>query len=106
MRSPPHGQNEREQQAIQVGPVHNPTGLDVEATTFAILKGCFHAHAPGICLDLSTPSSLITDKQPWIFTSWIPHEADVCIQRLFLPHTCCAIPARAWLEHDLLKALP
>ena len=61
MRDPPHGQKEREQQAIQVGPVHNPTGFDVPPTTFALLKGCFHAHAPGICLNLSTPSALITD---------------------------------------------
>jgi len=77
MRDPPHGQKEREQQAIQMGPVHNPTGFDVPTTAFAILKRCFHAHAPRICLNLSTPSSLITDEEPWLLTAWVPDKTDV-----------------------------
>src|SRR5204862_6017453 len=84
----------------------DPTGFDVEAATFAILKGRFHAHAPSIDLHLSTSGTLITDEQPWFLTARIPDKTDVCIQRLFLPHTCFAIPAIAWFEHDLVKALP
>jgi len=60
MRDPPHGQKQRQQQAAQVRPVHNPTGFDIPAATFAILKRRFHAQAPRIELDLSTfwsPSS-------------------------------------------------
>src|SRR5712691_7283465 len=106
MRDPPHGQKQHEQQAIQVCSVHNPTGFDVPASAFAILKRRFHTHAPGIFLNLSAPSSLITDEEPRLLTAWVPNQADIGVQRLLLPHTCFAIPAIAWLEHDLAKALP
>ena len=106
MRGPPDGQKEREQQAIQVGPVHNPTGFDLPAAAFAILKPRFHAHAPRIFLNLSAPSSLITDEQPSFLTAFVPDQAHKSFESLLLPDTCFAIPARARLEHNLLKALP
>ena len=86
--------------------IHNPAGFDVEAATFAILKGRFHTHAPGIDLHLSASGTLITDEQPWFLTAWVPDQADIRVQRFLLPDSGCAIPARAWLEHDVVKALP
>ena len=59
MRNPPHGEKQCQQQAIQVCAIGDPTGFDVPSTTFAILKRRFHAHAPGISLDLSASCSLI-----------------------------------------------
>src|SRR6266566_4219390 len=87
-------------------PIHDPTGFDVEATTFAILKRRFHAHAPGIDLNLSAPGSLIADEQPRFLTAWVPHQAHIRFQRLLLPDPGLAIPAIAWLEHDLAQAFP
>src|SRR5712691_11192620 len=106
MRDPPHGQKECQQQAIQVRPVHNPTGFNIPATAFAILTRRFHTHAPGIDLDLSASCSLITDEEPRLFTAWVPYQAHRRFQRLLLPDPGRAIPAIAWLEHDLTKALP
>src|SRR5512142_2642807 len=106
MRDPPHGQKESQEQAIQVRPVHNPTGFDIPAATFAILKRRFYAHAPGIELDLSASGTLIADEQPRFLTIWVPDKTDVRLQRLLLPDPGFAVPAIAWLEHDLLKALP
>ena len=85
MRRPPHGQKECQEQAIQVRPVHHPTGFDVPAATFALLKGRFHAHTPGIELDLSAPGTLIADEEPRFLTVWVPHQADVGVQRFLLP---------------------
>ena len=96
MRSPPDGQKQREQQVIQVGPVHNPTSFDVPAATFAILKRRFHTHTPGIDLHLSASGTLIADEQPRFLTAYVPHQADVGVQRLLLPDPGCAIPAIAW----------
>src|SRR5437660_3728721 len=106
MRGPPDGQKEREQQAIQMSRLLNPAGLDVPTAAFAVLKGGFHAHAPGIFLNLSTPSSLITDEQPRFLTAFVPHQAHVGFQHVLLPHAGLAIPAIAWLEDDLPKTLP
>ena len=78
----------------------------IPASAFALLKRRFHAHTPRIFLNLSTPSALITDEEPWLLTADVPHQAHIRLQRLFLPHTCFAIPAIAWLEHDLAKVLP
>jgi len=79
---------------------------DVEATAFALLKGRFHTHAPGIDLHLSASCSLIADKEPRLLTVWIPHQADVRVQRFLLPDPGPAIPAIAALEHEVVKALP
>ena len=84
----------------------NPTGFDVEAATFAILKRRFHTHAPSVDLDLSVSCTLIADEQPWLLTLRVPHQADVGVQRLFLPDPGPAIPAITSLKHDLTKALP
>jgi hypothetical protein len=106
MRDPLHCQKQREQQAIQMRSILNPTGFDVPAITFAILKGRFHTHTLGIDLHLSASGILIVDEQPRLLTAWVPHEADVRVQRLLLPDPGFALPARAWFEHDVLKALP
>jgi hypothetical protein len=106
MRDPPHGQKECQQQAIQVRPVHNPTGFNIPATAFAILKRRFHTHAPGIDLHLSASGSLLADEQPRFLTAWVPDKTDVGVQRFLLPDPGCAIPAIATREHDLVKALP
>ena len=80
---------------------------DVEAATFAILKGRFHAHAPSIDLHLSASGSLIADEQPWFLTVWVPDKTDVCVQRFLLPDPGFAIPAIATrLPHDVVKAFP
>src|SRR5260370_38695754 len=71
-----------------------------------MLKRRFHAHAPGIALDLSAPGALIADKQPRLLTPLVPYETDEQLQRLFLPHLSLAIPAIARLEDDVFKALP
>ena len=92
MRGPPDGQKERQQQAIQVSPILNPTGLKIETTTFAVLEGRFYAHAPGIDLNLSAPGALIADKQPRLLTLLVPHETDVRFQGLLLPDPGFAIP--------------
>ena len=68
---------------------------DVEAATFAILEGRFHAHAPSIDLHLSASGSLIADEQPWFLTVWVPDKTDVCVQRFLLPDPGFAIPAIA-----------
>src|SRR6266567_877393 len=44
--------------------------------------------------------------QPRLLTADVPHKAHIGIEGFLLPHTCFAIPAIAWLEHDLAKALP
>src|SRR6266568_7430306 len=106
MRSPPDRHKEREQEAIEVSPILNPAGFDVEASAFAVLKGGFHAHAPSIFLHLSAPSSLIADEQPRLLTPFIPDQTDIGFQRLFLPHSGFAIPAIAWLEDDVLEPFP
>ena len=106
VRNPPHGQKECQQQAIQVRPVYNPTGFDVPSAAFAILEGRFHAHAPRIDLHLSPSCSLIADEQPRLLTVWVPDQADVGVQRFFLPDSGSSIPAIAALEHDVVKALP
>src|SRR6266566_1682241 len=106
MRCPPDRQKQCQQQPIQVRSILNPTGFDVEATTFVVLKGGLHPHAPGIFLDLSASGSLITDKNPGFLTSFVPHNAQRRFQRLLLPDFGWAIPAVAWLEHDLLETFP
>ena len=66
------------------------------------LPHAYARHRPAlVCI-----RTLIADEEPRFLTAWVPHEADVGFQRLFLPHTCCAIPAIASFEHDLVKALP
>jgi len=42
MADPPHGQKEREQQAIQPSPIGEETGLQIPATALAILEGRFN----------------------------------------------------------------
>src|SRR5712691_6833380 len=101
MRDPPHGQKECQQQAIQVRPVHNPTGFNIPATAFAILKRRFHTHAPGIDLDLSASRSPIPDEEPPLSTASVPYQAPRRFQRFLLPGPGRAITAIAWLEHDL-----
>ena len=72
MRDPPHGQKQCQQQTIQVLPIHDPTGFDVEAAAFAILERGFHTHTPRVELDLSVSCASITDQQPWLFILRVP----------------------------------
>ena len=76
MRNPPDRQKQCQEQAIQVRPIHDPTGFDLPATAFAILKGGFYVHAPAIHLDLSVSCSFIADEQPRFFIVRVPHQAD------------------------------
>ncbi|MGZ3629125.1 MAG: hypothetical protein ACXVDN_15870 [Ktedonobacteraceae bacterium] len=95
MRDPPHGQKQSQQQAVQVLPIHDPTGFDVPATTFAILERGLHTHTPGVELHLFVACTFIADQQPWFLIGWIPQQADEGLQRLFLPNLGTTIPAIA-----------
>ena len=70
-------------------------GFDVPTTAFAILKGGFHPHTPGIELHLSVTCSLIADEQPWFLVVFVPQQADTGLQCVFLPDRGPAIPAIA-----------
>src|SRR3989440_10293709 len=106
MADPPHGQKELQQQAIQMGAILDPTGFDVPASTFAILKSGFHPHAPSIFLDASRTGLFIADENPRLLIVLLPRDAHPGVQRLLLPHPGLAKPAIAWLEDELAKGLP
>src|SRR2546429_521686 len=75
MADPPHGQKEHQQQAIQMGAILDPTGFDVPASTFAILKSGFHPHAPSIFLDASRTGLFIADENPRLLIGLLPRDA-------------------------------
>src|SRR5437588_5201015 len=106
MRGPPHGQEQCQQQPIQVRSIGKPTGFDVEAAAFAVLKGRFYPHAPSVFLHLSASGSLITDEQPCFLTAFVPDQTHIRFQGLLLPDLGFAIPTVTWLEDEVFKALP
>src|SRR5205807_9076053 len=71
MTDQPDSQKEREQQAIQTRAIFDQGGLEIPAATLGILKGGFHAHAPGIVRHLLMAGCLIRNQEPGFLVTWL-----------------------------------
>src|SRR5947209_2200965 len=106
MDDPPHGDKQRQQQAIEPLTILNQARFQVPAATLTILKGGFHAHAPARLPNTPSPSRLIGDQEPRFFVPWFPDGTQVRLDGLVLPEQDASKPLLTWLADHLSARLP
>src|SRR5258708_4038639 len=92
MRDPPHGDKQCQQQAVEPLVIADQAGFQIPATTLAVLKGGFHAHAPAVLPYPSSPSRLIGDQEPGFFVARLPDGTQVGLDALLLPEPDASKP--------------
>src|SRR5947199_10639308 len=93
----PDIKKQREQHAIQSRTIFDQGGLEIPAATLGILKGGFHAHAPGIVRHLLMAGCLIRNQEPGFLVTWLPDGTEVGLQAVVLPHLHRSKPALPFL---------
>src|SRR5579862_1169939 len=106
MRTPPDGQIDHQEPAVQVIVVSETAAFNHAASTLLILKRRLDSHAHGVFPDPFMRSRLIGNQKPRFLVSWFPARAEPDFKRMLFPQQNPSIPLIPFFLHTELAWLP